>query len=857
MANVPLRAYIREIEMFIDRGNTDEAIAHCRHILSTYPKHLDAYRMLGKASLESKRYNEAADVFKRVLLVAPDDFVSHVGMSIIYDDQKRLEDTIWHMERAFEVQPSNSAVQAELQRLYGQRDGREPHKIRLTRGALAHMYVQGELYSQAIGEIRSVLAEDPGRFDMLALLAFSQYRSGQKADASESCSQLLNKSAYCLVANQILVEILPGTGMAETIPTYRNRVIELDPYAAHAPGHIFQAADAPDNAVMIQRLEYSGQPASPQVDWRDSLANEPAAPPSAPEAASSDAIPDWMRQHGWGDSSGTFNESASSASSDSASEEIERAELPDWIRSMAPAAQEPPAPAPAQSEQETREFLDSLGVSSAMQATPAADDWLSNTGEFAAQQAAPSSDPPDWLASLSGEPAPEQAAPPTPTSGLGDLGASAAEQDAAMLWLEGLAAKQGANTEELITDPNARTEQAPEWVEQARSIGETPATSTPAPASGLGDLGTSAAEQDAAMLWLEGLAAKQGANTEELITDPNARTEQAPEWVEQARAIGETQETAAPLPSAREPGWPPVDDTGDFTRPNAPAMDETSVWLRKLDEADTPSTAAPASGALPESWLSEAEAAHARPVAEPASDADGSLESWFDKKDTEQPTAPIADLSAGWGVEKTAPASPSRAAEGEAEIPSWLHDLEKERESPPPLSTPVAKSASDLPAWLVEQPSAEPLPPAPTRSTEWVPASRPAQKLPETEPAAAAPQPVGPKPAAKPKAPRKKESPDERAKSRRGGILPPMTDTGLEQAREILGHGKIPDALQAYASLIRKGKLLDEITFDLKEALYRFPVEVSIWQTLGDAYMRSNRLQDALDAYTKAEELLR
>lgn len=84
-----------------------------------------------------------------------------------------------------------------------------------------------------------------------------------------------------------------------------------------------------------------------------------------------------------------------------------------------------------------------------------------------------------------------------------------------------------------------------------------------------------------------------------------------------------------------------------------------------------------------------------------------------------------------------------------------------------------------------------------------------------------------------------------------------MTDTGLEQAREILGHGKIPDALQAYASLIRKGKLLDEITFDLKEALYRFPVEVSIWQTLGDAYMRSNRLQDALDAYTKAEELLR
>lgn len=84
-----------------------------------------------------------------------------------------------------------------------------------------------------------------------------------------------------------------------------------------------------------------------------------------------------------------------------------------------------------------------------------------------------------------------------------------------------------------------------------------------------------------------------------------------------------------------------------------------------------------------------------------------------------------------------------------------------------------------------------------------------------------------------------------------------MTDIGLEQAREDLAHAKIPDALHAYGTLIRKGKMLEDIIFDLKEALYRFPVEVSIWQTLGDAYMRANRLQDALDAYTKAEELLR
>jgi tetratricopeptide (TPR) repeat protein len=82
MAKVPLRKYNSEIEALIDRGQTDEAIAHCRHILKTFPKHLETYRLLGKAYLETKRYAEATDIFKRVLMAVPEDFVSHVGMSI-------------------------------------------------------------------------------------------------------------------------------------------------------------------------------------------------------------------------------------------------------------------------------------------------------------------------------------------------------------------------------------------------------------------------------------------------------------------------------------------------------------------------------------------------------------------------------------------------------------------------------------------------------------------------------------------------------------------------------------------------------------------------------------------------------
>ena len=81
--------------------------------------------------------------------------------------------------------------------------------------------------------------------------------------------------------------------------------------------------------------------------------------------------------------------------------------------------------------------------------------------------------------------------------------------------------------------------------------------------------------------------------------------------------------------------------------------------------------------------------------------------------------------------------------------------------------------------------------------------------------------------------------------------------TVLEQAKGELDRGDIPTALDHYGKLIKKGKHLEETIRDLSESLYRYPVEVGIWQTLGDAYMRSNRLKEALEAYNKAEELIR
>ena len=79
----------------------------------------------------------------------------------------------------------------------------------------------------------------------------------------------------------------------------------------------------------------------------------------------------------------------------------------------------------------------------------------------------------------------------------------------------------------------------------------------------------------------------------------------------------------------------------------------------------------------------------------------------------------------------------------------------------------------------------------------------------------------------------------------------------MESASEAANKGNLEEAVDGFSQLVKKGKLVEEVIQEVSEALRRHPVNVQLWQVLGDAYMRVDNLQEALDAYTKAEELLR
>lgn len=396
MTELTLRAYVREIDGLIEHEKLDEAIAHARHILQRYPKYIECYRLLGKAYLEAKRYGDAADIFQRVLSAVPDDFVSHIGMSIVREDEGNLDSAIWHMERAFETNPANPAIQQELKRLIGRRDGFEPHKVRLTRGALARMYAHGELYPQAIAELQSALQEDAERPDLQVLLADMYWQTDQRREAAEVSGRILEKLPFCVKATRIMAAMLLETGKAEEAAAYHRRLAQLDPYMAYIETPMADTGRVDAETIELRRLAWRpGQPLpatdSAPTDWAASLGLEPAEgeeistgplpswlseiepdedqAPAQPTPAPSDDldvtedaeaeaqadIPDWMQEAGWQESSGEAVEQPvafsaeeldslergqlpdeADATEEAGEVELARAEIPGWLQGLAP-----------------------------------------------------------------------------------------------------------------------------------------------------------------------------------------------------------------------------------------------------------------------------------------------------------------------------------------------------------------------------------------------------------------------------------------------------------------------------------------------------------------------------------------
>jgi hypothetical protein len=484
------------------------------------------------------------------------------------------------------------------------------------------------------------------------------------------------------------------------------------------------------------------------------------------------------------------------------SADVAAGDVPDWVKEMAPSEEEVAA-----KDAERAEMLKDQPT-----------EWLEEVGEETA------GDVPDWIDDLAVEPA--AAAQPL---------AQEDADDEDMDWLD---------------DLTAEVQQEVGAVAETGDNDEMPEIGEDIMMERLSDTGSIATDDDEDMAWLDDLTAEvreeagaASGETEsmdelawltELESDtPTAGTEKLNtgelQWLDEVvgEHIGDEPD--------REAEDQPVESA---SAEPASEDEEDMAWLEDLtgevqsEMADQP-TAATEESVEDLSWLED--------MASESSAEDTVIRSRL----PEDPAPVVEDLSWLDEIEAQTHAKAGEASETGKNETGWLEGLTTNEDTPeehieldgdlPPgktvpewlqsLDTAPAEgdAAAEPPEWLPDVPGE----PKATRPNEWVP-----EKI-----AAEQPQKTGSQAAGK------KSS------------QPPSAL--LEDAAAALAAGDVERAVKIYARVIQTGKGLDDVISGIREALRRHPVDVTLWEKLGDAYMKHGLLQEAMDSYTKAEDLVR
>ncbi|MGD1993604.1 MAG: hypothetical protein PVI59_10450 [Anaerolineae bacterium] len=701
MTEIALSEYVQELEDLIEKGRYEEVLAHGRHVLQHHPKHLATYSVLGKAMLEAREYRQAADMFKRVLSGDPEDYLARVGMSIVYDHLDDLEKALWQMERAFELAPDNGMIRDELRRLYGRRDGAEPGRLDLTRGALARVYARGALYPRAVEELRALLQEEPQRVDLRVALAEALWRNEQRVPAEEACRQVLDELPFCLKANLILGEIYAHTGRAEG-REYLKRAEMLDPENRRAVELLGDASPLSPRVVHISQLEYA--PTEERPEWMpavEAVEVEDTAVMDVSSALETQIeIPAWLEDVALGEGVDVAAEEDVEPQPDV---EEEATEVPEWMDEEAGeeaiAEAEVSAPGFEEEAPEVPEWLSEVDITEEAEPVaeveglaPSLDEEAPEVPEVAAPEVAeepqveeaPATEMPEWLSDVSpeaelevvppeAEEAPEAAEIP---DWLADMAPSEEIPEAADLpdWLSDVASK-----EDLEAAVPEDVEEIPEWLADfsfATDEEEPPLTTEePLAPADIPD-------------WLTDMAPEEEVDKEPSAVDETVPMErvpsfeepvpeeaQIPDWLADTRpmkAVSGPEEEEPTAEAEALPAWLEGDEM--------PTGDDALAWLESLAAGKEDELRAAAEmeadarvAEITGRRAAEAEAEEPAPTAEPEPE----------DREVEAALPPSEDVEIpDWLAETTAPpdavAMPEEeepTAEAEA-LPAWLESDE-------------------------------------------------------------------------------------------------------------------------------------------------------------------------------------
>ena len=319
-----LRDYLQQTEDLISRGEHEEALARCQHILAQHLESLEAQRLLGEVYFAQGKLDEAQQAFDWVLMNDPENVVVYCDRALISESLSDFDTALDCYQQAYELSRGNSHIREEFNKLSA-KAGQQGFMF--SRAGLARLYTRGDLLTQAIQEWEAVLAVTPERLDARLGLLEALWREGLYDRAEQLARQILQDVPGCLKAQLLLAHIIsprdlhqaedlikraealdPDLLMAQELfadllakqtPAHEPflALIQRDPVALDKPGQI---VSAPKLSTSSSRPSWPGLDAAPQEPQQTSTSSSRPSWPGldaptqgAQQSTSSPSRPSW------------------------------------------------------------------------------------------------------------------------------------------------------------------------------------------------------------------------------------------------------------------------------------------------------------------------------------------------------------------------------------------------------------------------------------------------------------------------------------------------------------------------------------------------------------------------------------
>ncbi len=209
MSDVLLFDLSQQLEKLFAEKRYDDGFALGRHILQSYPRHLQTYKQMGLAALDAGRLEDSADLLQRALSADPEDgklweTLHDVAMQLALPDQARLAAD--YARDLLHPQDSDSTI------------------------AQGHVAARARAWTRAYEHYRQGYLAQPQRMDAALGMAASLFNLRQHHAARAVAQHILAELPYSLHALWISISIALELNDKEApLDRYLRTARSLDP----------------------------------------------------------------------------------------------------------------------------------------------------------------------------------------------------------------------------------------------------------------------------------------------------------------------------------------------------------------------------------------------------------------------------------------------------------------------------------------------------------------------------------------------------------------------------------------------------------------------------------------------------